>query len=102
MASMDMLKKMKGAKEQGGYVCPFMEQCHFLLSNYETMPELVERTVEHYCTNSQARCARLELYESLGAAAVPELMLPNQYDWARQIVEDALDSSTVLPERRKS
>lgn len=93
---METQKKMMLKGEEGKYICPYVEQCHFL-NNSETMPELIERTIERYCTNIDGKCSRMWIFETLGASAVPDLMLPNQYDWARQIVEDALDSSQTLP-----
>ena len=69
--------------------CPFMDQCRFLRENRTKMPELIARIMDTYCTKSACcRCARFRIAQSLGLHAVPPLMLPDQIDWARQIVQE--------------
>ena len=69
--------------------CPFMDQCRFLHENRTKMPELIARIQDTYCTKPACcRCARFRISQSLGLAKVPALMLPDQIDWARQIVQE--------------
>ena len=58
------------------------------------MPELVERIQKTYCTTlSCCRCARFQIAQNLGLDAVPQLMLPNQNQWATQIIEEYVPES---------
>ncbi|MHC4988962.1 MAG: hypothetical protein ACYTFX_10790 [Planctomycetota bacterium] len=61
----------------------------------EKMAELSQRIYDNYCTNPSSQCARRWLYEQAGAGAVPPLMLPGQFDWARQIAEELQDGGAV-------
>jgi hypothetical protein len=70
-------------------VCPRLEQCHFIRENQIKMPELVARTQHNYCTQSaHSRCARFYITQLLGTEAVPSLMLPSQFEWAQQVIEE--------------
>jgi len=80
------------------YECPFLAQCRFIQNNTQNMPELIQRTQDHFCTVSDAACARRHLYEAVGPHGVPDLMLPKQADWAQQIIEEykeGQDSQTL-------
>ena len=69
--------------------CPCLNECTFVCSNQANMPELVQRIKDRYCTNSAwGECARYRVYQSLGAREVPPLMLPDQVNWARQVIEE--------------
>ena len=73
-----------------------MSQCDFVRENRTKMPELVNRIQDHYCSKAAyCQCARFRIYQSLGTAATPPLMLPEQIEWSRQIIEEyGHDSST--------
>ena len=53
------------------------------------MPELVERIQDTYCTKpARSECARFKIAQSVGTEKVPPLMLPEQVEWAQQIIEE--------------
>ena len=68
--------------------CPFLDQCDFVKDNETKIPELIQRTRQRYCCNHPERCARHNLYETIDPDVVPPLMLPDQHEWARQIIEE--------------
>lgn len=69
--------------------CPFNNQCVLINQNQSKMPGLIHRVQENYCTlKSCFKCARFCVYRALGIDAVPELMLPTQTEWAKQIIEE--------------
>ena len=69
--------------------CPLMDTCAFLCENRTTMPELVERIQDTYCTKpARSECARFKIAQSVGTEKVPPLMLPEQVEWAQQIIEE--------------
>lgn len=69
--------------------CPLMDTCVFLRENRTTMPELVERIQDTYCTKpARSECARFKIAQSVGTEKVPPLMLPEQVEWAQQIIEE--------------
>jgi hypothetical protein len=63
--------------------CPFFNEPTIC-----TMSELVKQLKTTYCLGDNTKCARFGLYKALGRKVVPKLMLPNQHDWARQILRD--------------
>lgn len=69
--------------------CPFLSLCNFVRDNKTKFPDLVARIQNNYCSKPACcRCARFRIYQILGADGVPLLMLPDQTEWARQIVEE--------------
>ncbi|MHC5173134.1 MAG: hypothetical protein ACYSPJ_05155 [Planctomycetota bacterium] len=69
--------------------CPFMDTCALLRENRTTMPELITRIQDTYCTKpARSECARFQIAQSLGLEKVPPLMLPEQVQWAEQIIEE--------------
>jgi hypothetical protein len=68
--------------------CPLLDGCKLVYENKDRMPELVFRIKQAHCQDDNSKCARKWLADMLGAAQVPALMMPNQWEWARQIVED--------------
>jgi len=80
---------MNNPIETKNHECPFLDECAFIHNNRAKMPELVNRIYERYCTKTASHeCARYRVYQTLGAKDVPPLMLPDQIDWARQIIEE--------------
>jgi 4'-phosphopantetheinyl transferase EntD len=58
------------------------------------MPELVSRIKDTYCTTTSCcRCARFQIAQNVGLDAVPHLMLPNQTEWASQILAECVPES---------
>ena len=54
------------------------------------MPELIERIQDTYCTKpARSECARFKIAQSVGLEKVPPLMLPEQVEWARQIIAES-------------
>ena len=70
------------------YQCSFWADCDFIQNNLKKMPELINKTNKLYCSNPDAECARRWLREALGPTFVPPLMLPEQREWARQIIDE--------------
>lgn len=69
--------------------CPFLGQCNLVRDIHTKIPELIARIQNNYCTKSaHSRCGRFQIYQTLGHDAVPPLMLPDQTDWARQIIRE--------------
>ena len=52
------------------------------------MPNLIRRIHDYYCVGVSFQCARRWIYDTLGEAFVPPLLLPNQWEWARQIATE--------------
>jgi hypothetical protein len=86
---MDAREQNTSMKERDASCCPYEAQCCFILNNRDAMPELISRIRKRYCTNQISACARVRIYEALGPARVPSLLMPNQHEWARQILADA-------------
>jgi hypothetical protein len=53
------------------------------------MTKLVQEIQAAFCFGNNTQCARYSVMEAVGRKAVPELMLPNQHHWARQILDEA-------------
>lgn len=84
-------------EKQGGdnCKCPHIGSCGLIQQNKARMPNLVQRIQDYYCAWESLRCARRWLYEILGPSFVPPLLLPNQWEWARQIVTETEDDGKV-------
>jgi hypothetical protein len=70
--------------------CELNQTCPFL--NDPTicdMPELIKQFKTTYCLEDNTNCARHTIFRVLGRNAVPKLMMPNQLEWAKQILLDA-------------
>lgn len=85
----------ESVKNKPDALCPFREQCGLVEMLQEKMTELSQRIYNNYCTRAPSQCARRQLYEEIGACAVPPLMLPGQINWAHQIAEELKESGTV-------
>ena len=72
-----------------GRYCPYMEVCNILKTHQENLPGLVNRFREHYCLKNHHVCARRWIWDFLGPENVPELMMPQQHDWAEQLLIEA-------------
>jgi hypothetical protein len=69
--------------------CEHIHKCSFFSnSTVLKMTNLVQDLQKSYCCGDFTRCARYSVAHAVGKNAVPELMMPNQHDWARQIIED--------------
>ena len=84
----DFFPMKKPVCETTNYECPFLSQCDFIRENEAKMPELIHRIQSEYCTKALSRCARFRVRQALGPDALPPLLLPDQLDWARQIIEE--------------
>ena len=66
-----------------------MDTCALLHQNRTKMPELITRIQDTYCTKpARSECARFQIAQSVGLEKVPPLMLPEQMEWAQQIIEE--------------
>lgn len=68
--------------------CPLLDQCELISENLDKMPELILRTKDRFCSNPELECARRRIKQTLGDKMVPPLMLPEQMDWAEQIIDE--------------
>ena len=66
------------------------------------MGELAQRIYTNYCTDESASCARCKLYENGVPYAVPQLMLPNQLEWASQILDEIKIADEISLNKTKS
>lgn len=82
-------------KNKPDALCPFSEQCGLVNTLQAKMAELSQRIYNNYCTDASSLCARRQLYEQRGSRAVPPLMLPGQFNWARQIAQELKDGGAV-------
>jgi capsular polysaccharide biosynthesis protein len=70
--------------------CRFLEKCPFF-----NAPEVADRLhlINHlkttYCHNDFENCCRYWIATTLGREHVPALMMPDQMDWARQILQES-------------
>ena len=85
----------ESVSKHGEYTCPYLDQCDLIQQNTTRIPELMSRLRRNFCTNETNRCERRDLYAQHNRTAVPPLMLPDQYDWARQIIEETLQDTTL-------
>jgi len=83
------------AEKQGGEQCkcPHLGSCSLIQENKNRMPNLVERIQDYYCAWESLRCARRWIYDTLGYSFMPPLLLPNQWEWARQIAMESDQNS---------
>lgn len=75
--------------------CSYIGSCRLIQQNQTRMPSLVQRIQDYYCARESLRCARRWLYDTLGHSFVPPLLLPNQWEWARQIVTETEDDGRL-------
>ena len=66
--------------------CHHLEHCNLIVDNKTRMPNLIKRIQSYYCMKLTSQCARRWIYDSLGKSFVPPLLLPNQWEWAREII----------------
>jgi hypothetical protein len=69
--------------------CPYHEKCPMFGNQICTeFPPLSEKLKDQYCRGKFETCARKCVRETIGKEFVPQMMLPQQHDWARQILTD--------------
>ena len=68
--------------------CVLHGKCKVISDNRVDMPDFTRHLEDYFCKQTCHQCARFQVYEALGLDAIPALMLPDQYDWARQIIEE--------------
>jgi hypothetical protein len=68
--------------------CVLQGKCKVISDNRVDMPDFTRHLEDYFCKQTRHQCARFQVYEALGLDAIPALMLPDQYDWARQIIEE--------------
>ena len=87
-------------------LCVYHEKCP-MFTNQICMdyPTLSEKLKDQYCRGNPELCARKCLRDTLGKEAVPQLMLPQQYEWAQQILADhnisISEINQMFPSRRE-
>lgn len=67
-------------------ICPYIEQCDLVTKNMSRMPKLIKRIQSYYCNKLTSQCARRWIFDTLGKRYLPPLLLPNQWEWAREII----------------
>jgi len=60
--------------------CPFFND-H--MKGFDTVKEILK---EKYCRQDKSGCARYMVFKALGRPKVPADLIPNQVDWAQQII----------------
>ena len=83
---------MSDKNNDSDYKCQFITNCPFMKHNEKEMPGLVSRLKEEYCLRDNTHCARKLVRDILGPESVPPLMMPNQNEWARQLLGDDISS----------
>lgn len=86
---------MTAENHQGGdsCKCPYIKSCSLIQQNKTRMPNLIQRIQDYYCALESVRCARRWIYDTLGESFVPPLLLPNQWEWARQLATEMEEQS---------
>jgi len=78
-------------------MCPYHEKCPMFGNQICTeFPPLSEKLKDQYCRGDFELCARKYVRDTVGKELVPKMMLPQQYDWARQILSDKGISITQI------
>jgi hypothetical protein len=88
-------------------LCVYHEKCPMFGNQICTdYPTLSEKLKDQYCRGNPELCARKRVREAINKEAVPQLMLPQQYDWAQQLLtEHGISISKIrelLPSCRKA
>ena len=69
--------------------CQLLETCVFFNDKHiQNLGDLTRRLKIQYCKGQFAQCARYKVARALGRECVPPLMIPNQMDWANEILRD--------------
>jgi hypothetical protein len=76
-------------------LCVYHEKCPLFANKTADYPTLSKKLKDQYCGGNPELCARKWVREAINKEAVPDLMLPQQHEWARQIL---LDHSINIPE----
>lgn len=82
-----------------GQRCPYMETCRIIQDQQDSLPSLVKRFKNRYCFKNHHVCARRWIQDFLGVEKVPDLMMPQQYDWAEQLLFEAGVPYTTFEEK---
>lgn len=72
-----------------GALCPYLTTCRIIQPQRDKLVKLADRFKEDYCFKNHKGCARRWIKDFLGAEKVPELMMPQQHEWAEQLLFDA-------------
>ena len=76
----------KEKQNTSDFTCPYLEQCDLVVNNKARMPNLIQRIQSYYCNKLTSQCSRRWIYDTLGKQYLPPLLLPNQWEWAREII----------------
>jgi hypothetical protein len=78
-------------------LCPYHEKCPMFGNQICTeFPPLSEKLKDQYCRGNFESCARKCIRDTVDKESVPKLMLPQQHDWARQILSEKGVSITQI------
>ena len=92
-----MTKDSYGSAEEQ---CPNIGCCKLIGEKGLTTPGLINRIKSQYCTIlDHQHCARFHVCQALDSDKVPTLMLPNQTEWAQQIIQE---TKSAGPEEQKT
>ena len=67
--------------------CECLEGCPFFNDRMQNMPGLSGIYKKNYCKGDYQKCARYMVFKSLGKAAVPLDMFPNQKEEAESLIQ---------------
>ena len=93
---MTEIDKKEIASEQ---CCPYLEVCGLIQTHQDNLPGLVDRFKQDYCFHNHLACSRRWIQDFLGAEKVPELMMPQQHEWAEQLLFEANVSYTAFEQK---
>lgn len=69
--------------------CEYFNSCAlFEIDAINCNDRVRTRLQNEHCQNNWDQCARYMVWSKLGLDCVPALMLPNQKEWARQVLAD--------------
>lgn len=70
--------------------CNFLENCPFFSTpEMVDRPHLIDYLKTVYCRSDFQNCCRYRIAAALGCEHIPSLMMPDQMEWARQILKES-------------
>ncbi|MBL7214118.1 MAG: hypothetical protein ISS71_00405 [Phycisphaerae bacterium] len=89
-------------ENSSGQRCPYFKTCEFIQSQEDKLPRLTNQFKENYCLKNYYACSRRWIQDFLGAEKVPELMMPQQHDWAEQLLFESGVRYTAFQQKYRS
>ncbi|HOK94774.1 MAG TPA: hypothetical protein PK052_05360 [Anaerohalosphaeraceae bacterium] len=77
-------------------LCAYANQCSFYQQSRTYMPAVSQPLRTEFCQTDNSRCACRQILSQLGIEWLPLHMMPYQYEWAQQILDDIANSNVPL------